>query len=215
MTRVNEECIRGAVVEYMRRQLGQGKSLGMLLLKTVAFEKGDVDILTPAPLNPTEIVEFDRGHAPQTQIAPKRITIGDAPYIAIPKDNASVELANLIGKLLIEADDLCVLENSLAQASDGWLQRAKSRIVTNGSDVYHVLFNVDRDANNVSNAVREAEALPVFIGAVGNIPADQFACDGSANTISTEALIDFAKTVRCVFVGAYDGEGYLLWKLAG
>jgi hypothetical protein len=214
MTRVNEECIRGAVVEYMRRQLGQGKSLGMLLLKTVAFEKGDVDILTPAPLNPTEIVEFDRGHAPQTQIAPKRITIGDAPYIAIPKDNASVELANLIGKLLIDADDLCVLENSLAQASDGWLKRAKSRIVTNGSDVYHVLFNVDRDANNVSNAVREAEALPVFIGAVGKIPADQFARDGSANTISTEALIDFAKTVRCVFVGSYDGEGYVLWKLA-
>jgi hypothetical protein len=214
MTYIHEESVRAAAVKYARRQLAHGKSLGKLLLKSVEFGKGDIAILTPAPINSAQIVKFDEGHAPPAQVAPKRITIGDRTYVAIPKENAYDQLADVIGKFLENPEDLCLLENSLAQAGDGWLQRAKSRVVINGADVYHVLFNVDRDGETVSNAIREADGLPIFLGAVGRSPEGMFARNTPFNSISTEQLVNFAETVRCVFVGAYDGDGYVLWVSA-
>jgi hypothetical protein len=50
---------------------------------------------------------------------------------------------------------------------------------------------------------------------VGRSPADISARNATLQDISAEQLLNFAKTVRSVFVGAYDGEGYVLWVMPG
>jgi len=52
----------------------------------------------------------------------------------------------------------------------------------------------------------------VFVGAVGRQPLERVADDSENVTISLGQLKSFAKSAYCIFVGAYDGEGYLVWK---
>jgi hypothetical protein len=198
-------------VKYIRRQLGQGKSLAKTLLETVDFEQGDIITLSPTPLSPTEAMQFERGHTPQTPTKPERIKIGDSFYLAVPKTTAYEQLAETIYDELTTRRSVCFLENYLAEAHDGWLQRAKSRVVTHGNEVYHALLSADRDKDNIVAAIREWH-LPTCIGALGSMNEETSAHIASARIITTGQLTAFAETVQSVFVGAYDEEGYVVWN---
>jgi hypothetical protein len=212
MSYITEVGVRASAAEYIRRQLAQGKSLAKALLQAVDFEEGRVMTLSPTPLSPTETMQFDRGHAPQTHTKPERIKFGDTTYLAVPTANANEELVAAIYDELRKPQSACFLENSLAEAHDGWLQRAKSRVITNGSEVYHALFNTDRDKGKIEAAIREWHYLPTSIGALGTMNEEASAHIVSVKAITIEQLTAFAKTAQSVFVGAYDGEGYLVWN---
>jgi len=212
MSYITEASVRAAAVKYIRRQLVKGKSLAKALLEAVDFEGGRVMTLSPTPLSPTEAMQFDWGHAPQTQAKPENIKIGDTSYVAVPTANANGQLVAAIYDELRKAQSACFLENSLAEAHDSWLQRAKSRIITNGTEVYHTLFSVDRDKGKIEAAIREWHYLPTSIGALGSMNEEASAHIASAKIVTTERLIAFAKTAQSVFVGAYDGEGYVVWN---
>jgi hypothetical protein len=215
MTYVKEEIIRSAAVEYVRRQLAQGKSLARHLTENIDFGQGDILILTPAPLNQTEMTQFDWGHTPTAQSMPVQITIADASYMVAHKADVYDQLAEGIFKQLGDTGNVCLLENSLAQAQDPWLQRAKSLVITIGTDVYHMLSSADKDQIKIGDAIREAEHLPTFIGALGRVASDTLAQIASSKVLTTEQINDFAKTVHCIFIGAYDGEGYVVWNKTG
>lgn len=212
MTYITAANVRASAVEYVRRQLGQGKSLSKGLLEVVDFEAGRIMTLSPTPLSPTETMEFDWGHAPLTQTKPEHIKIGGTSYLAFPTANADEQLIEQIYDKLENPQSLCLLENYLFEAGAPWLQRAKSRVVTNGNEVYHALFNVDRDKGKIGDAIREWRRPPTSIGAVGHMNEEISAHIASTKAIAPEQLAAFAGTVRSVFVAAYDGEGYIVWN---
>lgn len=212
MSHVKEERARSSAVEYIRRQLGEGKSLAKSLLATLDFEEGEIIALSPTPLSPPEIVQFDRGHAPQVHAKPERIKIGDAHYLAVPKASANEQLVDAIYGLLQTPESICFLENYLAEAHDPWLQRAKSRIITNGNEVYHALLNGEGDKAKIEAAVREWDHPPTSIGGLGSMRKEAWAHIGLMDAITAQELSAFAGTVQAVFVGAYDGEGYVVWR---
>lgn len=168
--------------------------------------------LSPTPLSPTQTIQFERGHAAQTHPRPEHIKIGDAWYLGIPKAKARYQLVEAIFGLLQQPEGICLLENSLADACDGWLQRAKSKIVTNGDEVYHVLFNTDRDKHKIEAAIREWDKPPTSIGAFGSMNEKAAAQIASAQSLTREQLAAFGKSAQSVFVRAYDGEGYIQWN---
>ena len=213
MSYVKEKNVRASAVQYMRGQLGQGKSLAKTLLETVDFGEGDIIALSPTPLSSTETIQFDSGHTPQTHVKPERIKFGDRTHLAVPTPNANQQLAAMIYDALGNLQSVCFLENFLAEAHDGWLERAKSRIVTNGNEVYHALFSLDRcDKDKIEVAIREWHYLPTSIGAFGNMDDEASAYITSEKTITKGQLTAFARTVQSVFVSAYDGEGCLVWN---
>lgn len=203
---------RSSAVEYMQRQLGEGKFLSKSLLATLDFEKGEIIALSPAPLGPEESVQFDSGHTPQRHAKPERIKISGAYYLAVPKANASEQLVEAIHAWLQSIENICILENYLAEAHDSWLQSAKSRVVSNGNEVYHVLLNADRDKKKIDAAIREWDHLPTSVGVLGSMAEKVSSQIGLVKVITTEQLTVFAQSARSVFVGAYDGEGYLVWN---
>jgi hypothetical protein len=212
MNYVTEANIRASAVRYMRRQLGQGKSLAKALLERIDFEQGDIITLRPTPLSPTETIRLERGHTLQTPSKRERIKIGDSFYLAVPKATANEQLVGTIYDQLTTPRSICFLENYLAEVNDGWLQRAKSRVVANGNEVYHVLFIADRDKDKIDAAIREWHYLPTSIGALGSMNEEASALIASVKAITAEQLTAFAKTVQSVFFAAYDGEGYVVWN---
>lgn len=211
MSYITEASVRTSAVEYTRRQLGQGKSLAKALLETVVFEEGRIMTLSPTALSPTETIQFDWGHTP-THAKAERIKMGDAYYLAVPTPNADEQLIEAIYESLQNPERICFLENYLAAAHDPWLQRAKSRIVSNGTEVYHTLFSVDRDKGKIEATIREWNRPPTSIGALGSMSEKDLAHIASAGIITTGQLTVFAKTVQSIFISAYDGEGYVAWN---
>ncbi|MGA2481492.1 MAG: hypothetical protein ABSF92_00030 [Candidatus Acidiferrales bacterium] len=211
MSYLTAETQRGAAAGYIWDQLSSGKTLARLLLQSVDLKTGAVAILNPIPLDPTQITEFEWGHVPSVKESARRITILGQSFLAYPKANSHEQLAQVMTSLA-EPDDLCILENELASAGNSWLKRAKSSVGTHGTEVYHMLGYTDRTKERVRDALREAESLPVFVGAIGRQPPNPMSEDSGHLTVSTEQLEAFAKSAYCVFVGAYDGEGYVLWQ---
>lgn len=211
---IQEGNARVAAVEYIRQQLAQGKSLAKFLLETVDIGAGKVTVLSAVPLDPREIAQYGQGHVSRTNSVPRSIVIEGMTHAAYPTPSANEQLADAVYALLGSPADLCLLENSIAQVGDPYLMRAKSRLLFHGSEVYHALFSVDQDMARIINAIREAERPPVFVGAVGRAPWSSGGDVTSLHTVTAEQLADFAKTAHCVFVRAYDGEGYLMWKRA-
>ncbi|SRR5229473_2823591 len=211
MTYLTDETQRRAAVDYTRQQLGSGNSLAKFLLEGFDFKTATVVVLNAVPLSAIQITEFNWGHVPPAEESAQHIMIERQPFLAYPKANSYEHLTEVIYSSLQEPQRVCVLENMLASPGDPWLKRAKSRVATHGTEVYHIVDATERLREKIEDAVREAASLPVFVGAVGRQPPDPILGDAGDATISTRQLRTFANTVHCIFVGAYDGEGYLVW----
>src|SRR6185437_4719523 len=98
-----------------------------------------------------------QGHTRQASSSPQTLLIEGTAHAAHPIPSAKRQLADTIYALLGSSEDLCLLENPIAQAGDPWLLRAKSRVLFHGGEVYHALLGVDRDQAKIGNAISEAE----------------------------------------------------------
>ena len=212
MTYLTDEAQRRSAINYIRQQLDSGHTLARLLLENADLHMTAVAVLNAVPLDTEQIVEFKCGHVPPAPESAQCITIQGQPFLAYPKANSYEQLAEVIYSFLDDPECVCLLENMLARPRDPWLKRAKSRVTTHGTEVYHILDTTDRSKEKIEDALREAESLPVFVGAILRQPPDNISGDTGHATISTEQLRTFAKSARCLFVGAYDGEGYLVWQ---
>lgn len=208
---IRKQSDRVLAVGYLTQQLARGKALAKCLLASVAFEDGDIVVLSAVALKPDETTQFESAHTVLSDARWKRITIGEMNARAYPTPRADGQLAGAICSLLSRPGYLGLLENSLAGPSDAWLSRAKSRLLFHDAEVYHAVFGMERDKNRIASAIREAEHPGAFVGAVGRAPSELRSDMVSLCTITGEQLGDFAKTVHSIFVGAYDGEGYLIW----
>jgi len=207
-----EEEQRAAAISYLRQKLGAGKTLARLLLESVDFSTGAVAVLNAVALSESLIMEFDWGHVPPAPESAQYIKILGQPFLAYPTANSYEHLTEVIYSSMESPESICLMENMLASPNYPWLKRAKSRLTTYGPEVYHILTSSDRRKEKIKDTLREAESLPVFVGAVARQPPDPIADDSARVTISLGQLESFAKSTYCIFVGAYDGEGYLVWE---
>ncbi len=198
MIDLTEKTTRIAAAEYLKSSLRQGKTLSEFLLQTIDPGTGAIYVLSPDRLEEPDIAEFDCGHF---------IT-----SIPGPIADSNNELAEFLQAPLKSKEDICLLENSVASASDPWLKRAKSHIVSHETDVYHILLGGEDTKRNISYAIREAHQIPLFLGAVGRLPTDVSTSILTHKAITREILRGFAETAHCFFAGAYDGEGYIVWE---
>jgi len=208
-----EEEQRAAAISYLEQKLGSGKTLARLLLESVDFSTGAVAVLNAVPLSESLIMEFNWGHVPPAPESAQYIKIQGRPLLAYPTANSYEHLTEVIYSSMESPESICLMENMLASPNDPWLKRAKSRLATYGPEVYHILTSSDRRKEKIEDTLRESESLPVFVGAVGRQPPDRIADDSEHVTISLGQLRSFAKSASCIFTGAYDGEGYVVWKV--
>ena len=206
------DSARSVAIAYVQRQLAQGKSFSSLLLTSLDLSGGGTFIaLTPDEYSQNQVVELDLGHIIGVG-TPRRIRVGNVSGIAHPTPNADGQLTELVSQLLEGPDYYCVLENPLAASQDTWLARAKSRVITYESDVYHLLTYTERDEVSVGEAIREAHSLPTFTGAVGKAPGASESFLSKRKGVTLDELRAFASSVTFLFTLAYDGEGYLCWR---
>jgi len=208
MQHLNDEVSHSAGILHLTHVLTQGHTLAKFLLQNFTPQGGTISILSPEPLDPSQLLQFDYGHFPQD---PVPAIIGGLPGTMSPVADSDDEFVGLISELLEAPDSVCLMENSSSRAGDPWLRRARSCVVIHGSELFHAAFHEDHTEDKIADAIREARRIPIFVGAVGRITSETAEAVQKEKVITMGALKGFAETARLVFVGAYDGEGFVLW----
>jgi hypothetical protein len=106
-----------------------------------------------------------------------------------------------------------VFEDAMATPSDPCMRTVKKtawRAFDN--EVYYILRSRDSVDSKISQAIRDAKsAYPGLIGAMTAMPEIQsFAI--ARRKLTLDKLRDLGDRTERIIVGAYDGEGYLIWN---
>ena len=176
---------------YVRSRLATGNAFSGFLLQQTQRETAEVSALLPEPYKAERLTFFDLG--------------GIASLT-----NARICAAALIAHELETPTRVCLLEDALGNRADPGVRRRVSDHCFYGKEVYHYLSSANSSKPQVLRALQEAETLPVFVGAICSLPSGMER--PSPNCDLTEMMLKtFAYHAYKLIVGAYDGEGYVVW----
>jgi hypothetical protein len=85
-------------------------------------------------------------------------------------------------------------------------------VITHQSEILHAVFGGSHTEEEIAAAIREARGIPVFVGAVGSLTTAGSRYIRKNRAITTSTLESFAESARFIFIGAFDGEGYVIWE---
>lgn len=121
-------------------------------------------------------------------------------------------LTDLVDAYLKSADEgSCIVEDPLAAPGDEALRNAVVKASVCGQSVFYVLGAVDADRPSIEAVLRAASSIsPPTVGALTRWHVRE----GANGVIDPQAMLEIVRHTDKVFVGAYDGEGFLIWSKA-
>lgn len=202
-------------VSYIRDCLANGKTLARYLLQRPDLESGTVTTFLPSDVGKEAATQFKWGgklrRDPATFVYRTEPDGSRTRWEPVP--NTDPWLVSIIQAFLRAAEDrVCIFENALARPSDPVLSRSESRVLVFDNEVYHFLSAADWASTIIAQAIREAGCpYPPLIGAMASA-ADEAGFSGEGRQISSAQLKVLAERTEKIVIGAYDGEGYLIWS---
>jgi hypothetical protein len=190
---------------YLEEQLASGRGLSTRLLAHIKARRGLVRTWLPVGIDEKAKARLHTGGVMPEGVM-YEITGGRMAEVLSLDD----VLIDRIVRFLQERDNaVVVFEHALASASDPWITQARSRVLTSGDEVYHLLVRQDRDRHAIQAAIREARAIPEFIGVMTETAGPL--ASGHGEQLSAADLDALADRCTDIICGAYDLEGFIVW----
>ncbi len=208
-----ETVLGNEAISYIKDRLSNGQTLAKFLLANSDLDSGKVVTFLPPSANHSRVRDFKRGGLLPTRPESEWIhAIGPIgqQFVMKPVPKADEGLVRVIQNFLKSSKaHLCIFENSLARPSDPYLKELLSSMLILGEEVYHLLKSEDADEKTIRNTVSEARSY-LEIGAMTSttLPDQLF----TKKEITANELKTLALNTQNIVVGAYDGEGYLIWS---
>jgi hypothetical protein len=197
-------------INYIQDCLRYGSTISKNALKKKDFNKGKFFTYLPLNVTEKEALQFNIGG--KIVISNKKIKF-DSDLSMTEKPNCNFNMVEEIkGHLLQKTENICVLENYLARPKDPCLIKSQSHLFFYREEVYHLLSSNDAEKDVILNAISESSSIPIFIGFMTSIEQSIQKSIGWMQYIKEEFLTIMAERTVKIFVGAYDGEGYLIWS---
>jgi hypothetical protein len=214
MTSYTQLALGSDALDYLCERLENGRRLLRYVLPIVRSTPGDIRTLLPAGVPDDAARDFRWGG----KVAP-----GPSHYTTYPDGTrARIEevrgtrdgLIRLIGEFLAAGQSRLCVVNTHARPSHPWLKRAKGRMVVADDEIYGVVAHGASDAD-VDVAIREGGGSRSLVAVMAQMIEPMSVGEpGTITPVSDEFLRQVAHHVHIVAVGAYDGEGYLVWQAA-
>jgi hypothetical protein len=185
MSQLQELAIDAKCLSYLERVFRSGKSLSRLLMERTDFTAGKIYALLGRQISQDEIKDFAVGGIASIKSARRTLAEIATRYLQAP------------GKEII-------LEEGLAHAGDPAVKN-KEGVFLLGDEIYYV---ADRqgDAGQIERFLMQPRYA---VGLVGIFTA---AGPRHVQKTSETELAAFVEATEKIVVGAFDGEGYLVWK---
>ena len=206
-----ERRLEPFAVEYIQDRLREGNTLASEVLATVDFSCGHVSTCLPENVTLNSLADLRTGGklpVPSSDLWRGTDRNGEL-LLMIPIPNSDDWLIDQIKSFLTaKRSSVCIFEDSLKRPSDPVLRNISTRYATHGNEVYHVLLNQDADRATIQSVVRAARSIPTFVG----VFAEEEINPADISRLSDVKIRRLAERATGVVVGAFDGEGYLVWS---
>ena len=177
---------------YLAGRLGVGGLLAKFLLRHVDLTEGEVFTFLPADSKPHRIQDFSNGG------------------VAKAKESVSC-LVGLIREFLrSDSRKVVLFEDELARKGDPCVAKFGTRMMFHGDVIYHYLTHEDLEPERIAWTIIQADSPHLFIAVMTTTPPLRSPF-GKSTEIRTNMLRILAKAADQIVVGAYDGEGFLIW----
>jgi|GEM_PF-1123840 len=208
-------------VDYIRDRLAEGKTLAKFLLTRGDLDKGRVTTFLPSDADLSKINNFSRGGVlptPPPETHHHYTTANGTRTLMVPVPGTSTHLAAMIQAFLKQGDArICLFESAVAKPTDGFLSTPDAKdlcVLTLDEDVYFLLKEND-DREMIDKTLRYTKSFRV-LGVLVHLSEDKFLDEDSVRKeLTLDELKVLAEDTEQIVVGAYDGEGYLIWSRNG
>jgi hypothetical protein len=177
---------------FLMEYLNYGHELDRQLLRLLDIKSGGVAAYLPENTNQDYLYRFEYGG-----VASREESIACA--------------VTVIAQFLDDATrGICILEDASFRPSDPVMARRDTPWVALNDEVYYYIIGKYVDPLKIRRAIVEAESLHFFVCVLSSLPEsmDFPVSDKTITAVDVEILAGRAEKF---IVGAYDGEGYLIW----
>ncbi len=202
-------------IDYVTEALRDGGELSAMLEKTLRLEAGSVMTYLPAGTARSSIKEFrSSGILASSAAVVRTVAERHTPARISPILNLDrSSLASIVTDHLRSAPSaLCLFENRLAKPSDPWLRHSKLHNLFLGISVCHYLTSTDSsDTDLVRLTISKSRSIrPPLLGLLTRL-ADG-AATGQTAGVDGNDIKAIVSHIEKLVVGAYDGEGFIVWR---
>ena len=213
-----EITLEPEAVDYIRDRLAEGKMLAKFLLDRTDLDKGRVTTYLPSDADLSKINNFSSGEVlptPPPETHHHYTTANGTRTLMVPVHNTSTQLAAMIQAFLKQEDArICLFESAVANPTDGFLSTPNAkdlRVLSFQENVYYLLKQQD-DREKIQKTLRYAKSFRV-LGVLVHLSKDKFLNEDSVRKeLTLDELKVLAEETEEIIIGAYDGEGYLIWR---
>ncbi len=187
---------------FVTESLKLGETLSKLVLEVIDVKRGRVVTKLPSNVDEKAANDFKSGGKLP------RLSSGITNPEPVP--NTDFFIVETIRSFLdASSKNICIFEDASARATDPFTKSLVTRFATFGDEVYHWLCQSD-DNDKILKTVQTARSW-LFLGFMTNISEEPAACSENKPLKESE-LRRLALETKKIVVGAYDGEGYLIWS---
>ncbi len=217
MKHLKETILDQRAIQYIQICLARGLTLSRNILARGFLVEGRASVLLPEDANSDVVYRFESGGIlpPSPESTWHRFSTPEGrSYVMKPVPVFETYLIESIQSFL-EADTgrVYVFENALARPSDPATQRYRSDVHFFNDEVYHVLMGGQRSCDEVELTIRESTTSLNYVGVMTSLTpeARNLLVD---KTVSADTMKVLAERTERIIVGAYDGEGSIVWSRA-
>ncbi len=203
-------------IDYIRSVLTEGSRLAHTLLRRDDLAFGKVHTCLPPGISRQDLWEFDAGF--KVPPPPDVPIIRRDGFVAVPIGTTiDTHLVPWIREFLSSAPyGIALFEDPLDRPNDPWLRdrRVRRLLKVPEGDSYHYLIWEDLDPVVVRKTIREGYSIyPPLIGVLLEVSPEE--AEGwrtlrrQCEPAEVEAIAFRAHTI---ILGAYDGEGFIVWE---
>lgn len=213
MNQLKRVKLNGQAVKYIKQQLLLGNSLAHQLLKLQNLDSGNVITYLPQNVTAKRITNFNEPilKKPSKKMHRQIVAKDGSKWTVVPKPNMDESLVNLIIEYLAEnKNKVCIFEDALLRSTDPWVTKADTHLVFYNNEVYHIILNHKSEKKQILQIIRRARSW-LFIGVLTSIDMEAVQKQ-KKGFIAIDDIYILAKETKKIIIGAYDGEGYLIWN---
>lgn len=201
-------------INYVRQHLATGLTLSTHVLQTIDLNTGQVATGMPEDMVWGKLYDFDHGGilASESKSIPiKRMETEDGKHFVMKRIPRafSFTLDTVERFLRDDVKNILILENANARPTDPVLKRSKSTILTFHNEVYHLIIGKP-SKEDIRRSIVESESLWTLVGFMTSLPTE--ADFPSTKELSLDMIGLLAENTQKILIGAYDGEGFLIWQ---
>ncbi|TEB15729.1 hypothetical protein Psfp_01960 [Pelotomaculum sp. FP] len=201
MKKYKEVTLGSEAVVYIKDILKYGNTISKYLLQSYDFEKGKVVTYLPYDINNEDARHFKVG--------------GKIKSPAEYENSFPIPIAYLMNsiKLFLKGGEsrLCIFEDVTSKPKDPRISSKDDRIYIYGDEIYYALFGEDAENNEkIHDTIWDSDSHWHFVCIMTSLSKKSFYLRNNKNLNANELKMLVEGTER-VAIGAYDGEGYLIW----